>query len=97
MTTAFLTVLAYPWLHWKGFLAFLIPAAVILEGLYRMRMRACLVCPDCNFDPILYMVNRNKAVRQVEETWRKKFEKSGIPYPDSKKQKTQKREFLTSP
>ncbi len=96
ISTAFFSVLAYPWLQWKGFFAFLIPVAVVLEGLYRMKMRAALVCPDCNFDPILYMVDRDKAVRQVEETWRKKFEKHGIPYPENKKRKPQKEDLLTS-
>ena len=96
ITTAFFAVLAYPWLHWKGFFAFVIPVGVVLEGIYRMKMRASLVCPDCNFDPILYMVDRDKAVRQVEETWRKKFAESGIPYPETKKRKAQKEDFLTS-
>lgn len=97
LTTLFLTVLAYPWLHWKGFFAFSIPVGLVFEGIYRMKMRASLVCPDCNFDPILYMVDRDKAVRQVEETWRKKFEQSGIPYPERKKRKPNKEDFLTSP
>lgn len=97
ITTLFMTVLTYPWFHWKGFFAFLIPVGLVFEAIYRMKMRASLVCPDCNFDPILYMVDRDKAVRQVEDTWRKKFETNGIPYPEKKKRKPKQEDRLTSP
>lgn len=97
ITTAFFTTLAYPWLHWKGFFAFVIPVGLVMEGLFRMKMRAALVCPDCGFDPILYIVNRDQAVRQVEETWRKKFAETGNVYPESKKRRAKKEETLTSP
>ena len=96
LTTAFLTVLSFHWLHFRGFYFFIIPVGLVFDALYRMKMRAALVCPDCNFDPILYLVDRDKAVRQVEETWRKKFEERGFPYPEPKKRKPQKEEFLTS-
>jgi hypothetical protein len=96
ISTAFLSTLTYPWLHWKGLYAFLIPVGLVFEMIYRMKMRASLVCPACSFDPMLYMVNRDKAVRQVEETWRKKFADHGIPYPELKKQKVQKEDLLTS-
>ena len=96
ITTAFLSMLTWPWLHFKGLFAFVIPVGLVLEGLSRMKTRAALVCPDCCFDPILYLSNRDKAVRQVEASWRKKFEEKGLSYPQSKKTVRRKEEILTS-
>ena len=84
ITTAFFTLLTYPWLNFKGLGFFIIPVGLVFEAFYRMKMRGALVCPDCSFDPILYLVDRDKAVRQVEAAWRKKFEENGIPFPDKK-------------
>jgi hypothetical protein len=94
ITTAFFTLLAYPWMHFKGFVAFLIPVGLFFEAMYRLKMRAAMVCPDCSFDPILYLVDRDKAVAQVEETWRKKFEEKGFPYPERRKSKVPARRSL---
>lgn len=85
ITTAFCTLLTWPWLGLKGAGFFLIPVGLAFEMIYRLKMRADLVCPDCHFDPTLYLVDPHKAVRQVEETWRKKYEEKGIPYPETKK------------
>jgi hypothetical protein len=85
LTTAFFSLLTWPWMHWKGLFAFLIPVGLVLEAVYRLKMRAAMVCPDCNFDPILFLVNREKAIAQVEETWRKKFEEKGFPYPEKRR------------
>ena len=84
LTTAFLTMLAWPIFQFKGMGVFLIPVGIAFEAFYRMKMRSNLVCPDCSFDPILYLVDREKAVLQVENVWRKKFEEKGFPFPDRK-------------
>ena len=96
ITTAFMSMLAYPWMHWRGMFAFVIPVGLVFEAVFRMKMRASLVCPDCSFDPVLYRVNRDKAVRQVEDTWRKKFADKGFTYPEPKKRKPPREDFLTS-
>jgi hypothetical protein len=84
ISTAFATLLTWHWLNWKGFVFFAIPVGLVFETVYRLKMRATLVCPDCSFDPILYLVNRDQAVAQVEQAWRKKFEEKGLPYPEKK-------------
>ena len=81
ITTGFFTALAWPWMGAKGFLAFLLPVGLFLETAYRLKMRQSMVCPDCSFDPILYLIDRKKAALQVEEAWKKKFEEKGIPFP----------------
>ena len=97
ITTAFMTLLTWPWMHWKGFFAFLIPVGVALEGFYRMKMRGALICPDCSFDPVLYLSNPEKAVRQVEASWRKKFQEKGLTYPEpARRGGRRKEEILTS-
>ena len=83
-TTLFFSLLAWPWMSWKGIFVFTIPVGLVFETFYRLKMRAALICPECSFDPMLYLVDRNKAVQQVELAWRKKFEEKGIPFPDKK-------------
>lgn len=87
ITAAILTVAAYPWLGLKGFAFLVIPVGIAFEVVYRMKMRAAIVCPDCEFDPILYLVDRKKAAHQVERVWRKKFEQRGLPYPEKNHKK----------
>jgi len=82
-TTAFFTLITWPLLTWKGVVAF-VPFWAIFEAFYRMRMRAVLVCNDCGFDPILYLVDSKKAAQAVELHWRKKFEQKGWTYPEKK-------------
>lgn len=87
ITTASLTLVGYPWFGLKGFAFMIIPVGIAFEAFYRMKMRAAMVCPDCEFDPILYLVDRKKAAHQVERVWRKKFEQKGIPYPEKNQRK----------
>jgi hypothetical protein len=87
ITTAALTVVTYPWFGFKGFAFYVIPVGIAFESFYRMKMRAAVVCPDCDFDPILYLVDRKKAAHQVEKVWRKKFEQRGLPYPEKNHRK----------
>ncbi len=85
ITTAFFSAMFWPWMGFKGVLAFLVPVGLVMEVAYRLKMRGSVACPDCGFDPILYLSDRKKAVRQVEEAWRKKFEEKGIPFPEKPK------------
>ena len=85
LTTGFLSLLTWHWLHWKGIFAFVIPVGLVFEALARMKVRYSLVCPDCHFDPILYLSDRPKALRQVEEAWRAKFAEKNLPFPESRK------------
>ena len=87
LSTAILTVITYPWFGLKGVALFVIPVGMVFETLYRMKMRAAIVCPDCEFDPVLYLVDKKKAAQQVEQVWRKKFEQRGLEYPDKNNQK----------
>ena len=94
LTTAFFTLLGWPWMGIKGAFAFLIPVGLVMEAVYRLKMRAVLVCPDCQFDPILYLVDRNRAVKQVEEAWRKKFMEKGLPFPEKARTSARPRRSL---
>jgi hypothetical protein len=85
VTTAFFSMLTWPLMHWKGIFAFLIPVGLGFEVFYRMKVRGALVCPDCQFDPILYLSDRPKALRQVEEAWRLKFAEKNLPFPERRK------------
>lgn len=84
VATGFLMIVTWPIFNWKG-LVWAVPVLLVMEFVYRIKLRSVLVCPDCKFDPILYLVDRDKAVRQVDEAWRKKFEIQGIPYPERRK------------
>jgi hypothetical protein len=85
ITTAFCAMLTWPWLHFRGLFAFLIPVGLVMEALARMKLRGALVCPDCNFDPILYLSDRPKALQQVEVAWRTKFAEKNLPFPERRK------------
>lgn len=81
LTTAFFTLVTWPVWEWKGVVAF-VPIWIVFEVYFRMKMRAALVCSDCGFDPILYLVDSQKAAQAVEQHWRKKFEERGWAYPE---------------
>jgi hypothetical protein len=83
IATAFFSLLFWPLMGFKGLFAFVIPVGLVMETVYRLKMRALLECPDCGFDPILYLSDQKKAVRQVEESWRKKYSEKGIPFPEN--------------
>jgi hypothetical protein len=86
LTTGALMAVTWPWFGIKG-IVMMVPVLAGFEILYRLKMRAALQCPDCSFDPILYLVDRAKAVQQVEEVWRKKFAQHGLPYPERRRTK----------
>ncbi len=69
------------WFDWKGIVSF-VPFWAVFEVFYRTRMRAALVCDQCGFDPVLYLVDVKKAREQVELHYRKLFADKGIPYPE---------------
>lgn len=81
LTSAFFTLLTWPWFNWKGFVSF-IPMWMIFETLHRARVRVALYCSNCGFDPYLYLQDVTAARKEVETYWRKKFADKGIPYPE---------------
>ena len=81
LTAAFFTLVAWPWLSWKGFVSF-VPLWMVFEVLYRGRVRAAMYCDHCGFDPYLYLVDVKRARAEVESHWRKKFAEKGVPYPE---------------
>jgi len=85
LTAGFVTLLTWKWFDWKGIVVFL-PIWAVFEFFYRSQVRAALSCPNCGFDPILYMVDTQKARDEIEKYWRKKFEEKGIPFPEPNEQ-----------
>ena len=83
LCTAVFALAASPWLGFKGWVAF-VPFWMVFEIVYRLRMRAKLRCGECGFDPVLYLSDVQRARREVESHWRRRFEEQGIPYPESK-------------
>ncbi len=81
MTTAVFVAATYSWFEWKGIVAAL-PFWMIFEITYRFRTRMHLSCQHCGFDPYLYMSDSDKALKEIESFWRKKFAEKGIPYPE---------------
>jgi hypothetical protein len=80
MTAVFFTLVTWSWFGWKGMVSF-IPFWTIFEAVYRSRVRAALGCPQCGFDPYLYLVDVGRARSEIEGHWKKKFAEKGIPYP----------------
>ena len=73
VTTAILTLALWPWLDWMGVISFL-PLWTGFELIFRVRVRAQLICDQCGFDPTLYMTDVAKARRDVEEFWKQKLQ-----------------------
>lgn len=82
ITTAVFMIVTWPWFAWKGVVVVL-PLWAFFEVFYRLRIRAALSCPNCGFDPFLYLRDRRRARQEVERHWRKIFEEKGIPYPEN--------------
>lgn len=83
--TAFLVALvareALPWIEWKGLVSFL-PLWIGFEMVYRARVRAKVACGKCGFDPVLYLVDVEKARVAIQDHWRQRFAEKGIPFPE---------------
>ena len=84
LTAACFTLACWPLFGLKGIVSF-VPMWAIFETLYRGRVRAQLLCPQCGFDPMLYMVDVPRARAGVEAHWRQKFADAGRPYPEKEK------------
>lgn len=76
------TMIFWTWFGWKG-LSFFVFIWSVFELIYRAQTRALLECPHCGFDPYWYKVDVKKARIRVEEFWKSKFQKAGIPFPQS--------------
>ncbi len=72
ITSVMLTGLLWPILDWKGLLTAL-PLWIGFETIFRIRIRAELVCDQCGFDPTLYLSDIPRARREVDDFWKKKF------------------------
>ncbi len=75
LTAGVATLGLWPWLEWKGIICF-IPLWVTFELVFRIRMRAQLICDQCGFDPTLYLTDIGKARREVESFWEQKLRTS---------------------
>ncbi len=84
LCSAFFTLVCWPLFEIKGMVSF-VPFWALFEFLYRSRVRALAVCPNCGFDPFLYLTNLQGAQREFESYWRKRFEEKGVPYPEKKR------------
>jgi hypothetical protein len=71
----------YPWIGWKGLVSF-VPLWIGFETIYRGRVRAQVTCGKCGFDPVLYLVDVEKARSAIQDHWRKRFAEKGIPFPE---------------
>lgn len=69
-----------PFFGWKGIVSFL-PFWVIFEIYFRIRVRAVMACPNCGFDPYLYMTDLEQTRAAMERHWRAKYEAAGVPFP----------------
>lgn len=83
LTSIVFTLATWNWFGWKGLVSF-VPMWMVFEIIYRARMRSALNCANCGFDPVLYLVDAQRARREIEQHWRRKFEEKGIPYPTPK-------------
>jgi hypothetical protein len=77
VTTALVTLALWPWLDWMGVIAF-VPLWAGFELVFRVKVRAQLVCDQCGFDPMLYMTDVARARREVEEFWKQKLQSSAV-------------------
>jgi len=76
----FFTLVTWNLFDWKGIVSF-VPFWIAFEVFYRAKVRDSLACSKCGFDPMLYLVDVERARSAVEAHWRRKFEEKGIPYP----------------
>lgn len=84
LTSLVFTLATWNWFSFKGLVSF-VPLWILFETVFRTRVRAALNCPDCGFDPYLYLVDIKRARDEIENHWRKKFAEKGIPYPEKQK------------
>ncbi len=82
-TAMFFTLITWSFFEWKGIVSF-VPLWIAFEVFYRAKVRASVVCKKCGFDPVLYLVDVERARAAVVSHWKVKFEEKGIPYPVSR-------------
>ena len=80
LVISLLCVRFLPWIGWKSLVGF-VPLWIAFETVYRARIRAKLVCGKCGFDPVLYLVDVDRAREAIRDHWRKRFAERGIPFP----------------
>lgn len=85
----------FPWMGYKGLVSFL-PLWIAFETIYRARVRAQVRCSKCGFDPVLYLVDVEKARGAIRDHWRLRFEEKGIPFPEAEEGNDATRSQLTA-
>lgn len=83
LTAVVFTMVFWNFFHLKGLYSVFLFWA-IFDAAYWWRLRAALPCPQCGFDPYLFLIDEKWAKKEVEAHWRKKFAEKGIPYPERK-------------
>jgi len=84
VTAILIAILIYsifPWMGAKGLVTF-VPLWIAFETIYRGRVRAQVRCSKCGFDPVLYLVDVEKARAAIQDHWRERFAEKGIPFPE---------------
>lgn len=89
LTSVVFTLLTWNWFEWRGIVSF-VPFWTIFEIIYRSKLRVALHCPNCGFDPYLYLVDIQRARTEIENHWRKKFSEKGVPFPERDRPSTLK-------
>lgn len=59
----------------------MVPFWISFELIFRTRMRGQIHCPNCGFDPFLFVTDEGLAKSEIENHWKKVFAEKGIPYP----------------
>ncbi len=80
LTSMVISLALWPLMGAKGLVSF-VPLWAVFETVFRLRARALLVCPECGFDPFLYLQDVKKARAQVEARMRDRFKERGLPWP----------------
>ena len=81
LTSIVFSLATWNWLGWRGLISF-VPFWTLFEIVYRIKRRAALYCPNCGFDPYLYLTDPQRAREEIENHWRKKFAEKGVPFPE---------------
>ncbi len=72
LTSAVAASLLWPLLQWRGLFLFF-PFWMVFEVFHRLRVRAQLECPQCGFDPALFLADQQRARLQMRAFWEKKL------------------------
>lgn len=80
LTSAVISIALWPFWGPKAMVV-AVPVWGFFEIISRLSRRTQLVCRFCGFDPVLFMVDRRKAKKTVQDFWVHRFAKKGIEIP----------------